>query len=364
MVLLPSLKIGKHIARYPIIQGAMARVSGPRLASAVANAGGIGLISTFGIGLNPGEHRLQSSRKRIFEANQTALIDALKSARQRSPYGIIGVNVLVATRDYRSLAITAADQGADLIVTAAGLPLDLPDYLSDYPDVALVPIVANVDAAKQLCETWLSQYNRLPDAFIVENCKLIGGHFASQCEEGTNATIGMAIAQLKHHLNHDLKVDIPVIVTGGIWDRADIDAMMAISADGVQIGTRFITTRECDAAPRYKEFFCQANDKDLVTVPSPVGKPARAIRNPFIEDVFSQSPTVEKRCVANCLESCLCRDHGKMYCLIQALTRAAEGDIEQGLIFSSGAFKPVEEIISVAELMTVLTQPIGISHPV
>jgi nitronate monooxygenase len=359
---LPSLVIGQHITRYPIIQGAMAvRVSGASLAGAVANAGGVGLISSFGIGLNSPYFGPKHKRKKFFEANQLALIDELEKARTISPEGIIGVNILVATKDYPELAQTAAAHGANLIVTGAGMPLTLPKYVQDYPKVALVPIVANVQSAETLCETWQKDYQRLPDALVLEHCKLIGGHFASQCEEVDVSTLETTIAQLRGYLNR-LGLNIPIIVTGGIWDRSDIDRMFVIGADGVQIGTRFITTEECDADRHYKEFHLQAHAKNLVTVPSPVGKPARAMRNQFAEDVLSNSPTLDKRCIANCLESCLCRDKRTNYCLLQALSKAAQGDIEQGLMFSGGAVKPVEKILSVAELMASLTEPIPIGR--
>jgi NAD(P)H-dependent flavin oxidoreductase YrpB (nitropropane dioxygenase family) len=356
MPTLPSLKIGQYIARYPIIQGAMAvRVSGANLAGAVANAGGIGLISSFGIGLNSPYFDLNNKKRRFFEANRLALIDELQKARQISPNGIIGVNILVATRDYPVLAKTAAAHGANLIVTGAGIPLNLPEYTKHYPDVALVPIVANLESAQIVCETWQQRYQRLPDAIIVENCKAIAGHFASQCEENNVSTIETAIAQLQDYLKQNIRANIPLIVTGGIWDRTDIDRTLALGADGVQMGTRFITTKECEGERRYKEFHLQAESKNLVTLPSPAGKPVRAMENLFTQKVLANSPTIEKRCLANCLESCLCRDNGKTYCLLQALSLAAQGDIEQGLIFSGGAVKPVEEILSVAELMEVLT---------
>jgi nitronate monooxygenase len=351
--ILPALRIGKHIVRHPIIQGAMAvRVSGAKLAGAVAKAGGVGLISSLGIGLSS-PHFDRRKRGSFFTANRLALIDELHKARMISPTGIIGVNILVATRDYPVLAETAAAHGADLIVTGAGLPLQLPEYTANYPDVALVPIVANVQAAQTICETWQQRYDRLPDAFIVENCKQIGGHFASQCEDDA-VTIQTVIAELRNYLAR-LGVEIPLIVSGGIWDRTDIDRMMSIGADGVQIGTRFITTNECDADLRYKEFHVQARSEHVVTVPSPIGKPGRALRNTFAEQAMADLPTLERRCIANCLASCLCRDTGKTYCILQALSKAAQGDVEQGLMFSGGNVRPVEQIVSVAELMAALT---------
>jgi NAD(P)H-dependent flavin oxidoreductase YrpB (nitropropane dioxygenase family) len=329
-------------------------VSGAGLASAVANAGGVGLISSFGIGLNSAYLGTKYKKAQIFSANQLALIDQLQKARQISPQGIVGVNVLVASKDYPVLARTAAAQGANLIVTGAGLPLTLPEFVRDYPEVALVPIVANLEAAQVICATWQTQYQRYPDALILEHCRLIGGHFASQCEAMDESLLSTNFIQLRDYLDR-LGLNIPIIITGGIWDRSDIAQVLAMGADGVQIGTRFITTVECDAHPQYKAFHLQSCAQDLVTIPSPVGKPARVIRNSFAQAVLSGASTLEKRCIANCLESCLCRDKGITYCLLQALNQAAQGDIDQGLLFSGGAVQPVEKLLSVAELMASLT---------
>ncbi len=355
MSTLPPLRIGQHIVRHPIIQGAMAvRVSGGQLAGAVAQAGGVGLISSFGIGFNSAVGA-ENKKQRLFVANQLALIDQLQIARQISPTGMIGVNILVATKDYPALVQTAAAHGANLIVTGAGIPLHLPAYTQAYPELALVPIVANLLSAQQLCETWHAEYQRLPDAFILENCRLIGGHFASQCEQGEVPTLETTIRQLRHYLSQRFATNRPLIVTGGIWDRSDIDQMLAIDADGVQIGTRFITTFECGADQRYKEFHLQSDAQQLVMIPSPVGKPARVIHNRFTETLLSNSSSLDKRCFANCLASCLCRDKGQTFCLLQALAKASQGDTEQGLIFAGAAIKPVQQILSVAELMAMLT---------
>ncbi|MUG92588.1 nitronate monooxygenase [Scytonema sp. UIC 10036] len=357
--ILHPLRIGKHVARYPIVQGAMAvQVSGAKLAAAVANAGGVGAIASLGLGLHSPYFR-QRKRGNFFEANRLALIDELTKARTLSPNGAIGVNILVATKDYPVLAQTAAAHGANFIITGAGVPLTLPMYTADYPDVALVPSISDLLSAQTICESWQRQYNRLPDALIVENCQMVGGHF-TQCEHVNTPEFSTEslISQLRDYLEQKLGVIIPLIVTGGIWDRSDIDRILAIGADGVQIGTRFITTEECDADQRYKECHLKACPEDIVTVPSPVGKPSRALRNPFAQQAIAGSSTaLERRCVANCLEACLCRDTGKTYCLLQALAKAASGDVEHGLIFSGANVKYTERIMSVAELMAVLTQP-------
>ncbi|WP_199322633.1 nitronate monooxygenase [Calothrix anomala] len=359
--ILSPLRIGKHLARYPIVQGAMAvRVAGANLAGSVANAGGIGTIASMGLGLSS-PYFEQRKRSSFFKANRLALIDELTKVRQISPDGIIGVNVLVATRDYLILAQTAAANGANLIVTGGGLPLSLPEYTADYPDVALVPSVANLYSAQLICQTWQQKYNRLPDALIVENCQFVGGHF-TECDRVNlpGFSVATVLYELRHYCQEKLGVKIPLIVTGGISDRTDIDLMMVLGADGVQIGTRFITTEECDADRRYKEYHLNAFREDVVTVPSPVGKMTRALRNTFAQEVMDGCLSKEQRCIANCLETCLFRDTGKTYCILQALAKAANGDVENGLIFSGANVRYTEQIMSIAELMAELTQPCNI----
>ncbi|MBI4781720.1 MAG: nitronate monooxygenase [Oscillatoriophycideae cyanobacterium NC_groundwater_1537_Pr4_S-0.65um_50_18] len=352
---LPPLKIRHHIAHYPVVQGAMAvRVSGANLAGAVANAGGVGVISSLGLGLNSSYSSNQPKRGSFFEANQLALIEELQKARALSPTGIIGVNVLVATKDYPTIAQTAAENGANLIITAAGLPLNLPDYTANHPEVALVPMVCGLEAVQTICRTWQEKYDRLPDAFIVENSKTVGGHIGTTCEN-PNSGIEYLIPQIQNYLQNHLKVDIPLIAAGGVWNRSDVERMLALGASGVQVGTRFITTEECDADRRYKEVHLNARSQDVVVVPSPVGKPARALHNVFAEKAIAASPNLERRCIANCLQSCLCRDGRQSYCILQALANAAGGDVENGLIFSGANVGRAERILSVAEVMAELT---------
>ncbi|HEY9641453.1 MAG TPA: nitronate monooxygenase family protein [Coleofasciculaceae cyanobacterium] len=362
------MKIGQHIAQHPIVQGAMAvRVSGANLAGAVANAGGVGVISSLGLGLNSPYFEAQGKRGNFFNANRLALIDELQKARAISPDGIIGVNILIATRDYPTLARTAAANGANLILTAAGLPLTLPEYTADYPDVALVPMVCGVDAVQTICQTWQQQYHRLPDALIVENAQAVGGHIGTTCETFNDSIAGL-MSKILAYL-HQLGANIPLIAAGGIGRRSDVDRMLALGAKGVQVGTRFITTVECDADRRYKEFHLNALPQDRMIVPSPVGKPARALRNAFAEQAVLEKTVhpnatvrtnagtskLERRCIANCLETCLYRDTQQTYCILQALARAAGGDVENGLIFSGTHMGQTERIMSVAEVMAELT---------
>ncbi|XGV96640.1 MAG: NAD(P)H-dependent flavin oxidoreductase [Leptolyngbya sp. BL-A-14] len=351
---LPSLRLGMHIARYPIVQGAMAvRVSGAKLAGAVAQAGGVGVISSLGLGLHSPYFDPRSRHSDFFRANQLALIDELQAARAISPTGVIGVNILVATRDYPMLAQTAAANGANLIITGAGLPLSLPEYTAGYPDVALVPMVCGLDAVQTICQTWHQRYHRLPDGFIVEHSQAVGGHIGTTCES-FDSRIEVLLPQVRAYLQKQWGAKIPLIAAGGIWDHQDVQRMWLIAADGVQVGTRFITTEECDADRRFKECYLDASPDEVVIVPSPVGKPARALYNAFAERAIAASPALDRRCIANCLESCLCRDTRKTYCILQALATAARGDVENGLLFSGANIGRATQITSVAAVMAEL----------
>jgi nitronate monooxygenase len=362
---LPPLQIGRHCSRYPIIQGGMGiRISGARLAAAVANAGGIGIVSAVALGVNSPYFEIQQPnvtkrKEQFFAANRLALIDELQKARALSPEGILGINAMVAARDYETLVRTAVEQGINLIISGAGLPLQLPEYTVDHPDVALVPIISTTRAARLLCRRWEHHYGRLPNALVVENPNSAGGHLGAKVQEIGDPALEaeQVIPELLDYLHHELGQPIPVIAAGGIWDRSDIDRMLAMGASGVQIGTRFITTDECDAHPRYKEFHLQAKPEEVVLIHSPVGLPGRALRNPFVEKVLAASADLEKRCLANCLHTCRCRDEQDLFCIVQALDKAARGDVENGLIFSGSNAGRAQTMMSVADLMEELVQP-------
>jgi len=362
MTQLSSLQIGQHIARYPIIQGGMGiRISGANLAAAVANTGGIGVISAVALGLNSPyfditQPNVRKRREQFFEANQLALIDEIKTARNLSPNGILGINVMGAAQDYETLVRTATAQGVNLIISGAGLPTQLPEFTSGYPEVALVPIVSSTRAARIICRKWERQYDRLPDAFVVENPNSAGGHLGAKSEELGDRALDaeQVIPELVAYLHQEVGQSIPVIAAGGVWDRQDIDRMLALGASGVQIGTRFIMTDECDADIRYKEFHLNAKPEDVVIIASPVGMPGRALRNAFVEKAIANSPDLEKRCLASCLHVCKCRDEQKHYCIVQVLDKAARGDIENGLVFSGSNAGRAKRILSVTELMAEL----------
>jgi nitronate monooxygenase len=263
---------------------------------------------------------------------------------------------MVAAQDYETLVRTSAEQGINLIISGAGLPMQLPEFTSDYPEVALVPIVSSTRAARIMCRKWERNYGRLPDAFIVENPNSAGGHLGAKLEELGDRALDaeQVIPELVTYLQQELGKAIPVIAAGGVWDRGDIDRLLALGASGVQIGTRFITTDECDADIRYKEFHLHAQPEDVVVISSPVGMPGRALRNAFVEQAIAGSLDLDKRCLASCLHVCKCRDEQKYYCIIKVLDKAARGDIENGLVFSGSNAGRAERIIPVAELMAEL----------
>jgi nitronate monooxygenase len=333
------------------------RISGARLAAAVANAGGVGIISAVGLGWNsPYFDETERSPKRragqLFEANRLALIDELAKARELSPDGIIGVNVMMAARDWETLVETAATHGANVVIAGAGLPLSLPAHTLQHPEVALVPIVSSVRAAKIITRRWQKQYQRQPDGFVVESPKYAGGHLGASADaiDDPAYSLEQVVPELVNYIQQDFDTPAPVIAAGGIWDRKDVDHMLALGAGGVQVGTRFITTFECDADDRYKQVHLKAKPEDVMLVPSPVGLPGRAVRNPFVDRVIAQEDMSEP-CTANCLQACRCRDSRETYCIMKALNRAAAGDVDNGLIFSGAHAGRAQALTSVEEVM-------------
>jgi nitronate monooxygenase len=355
---LPSLSLGTHFVPYPVVQGGMGiRISGARLAAAVANAGGVGIISAVGLGWNspyfdPTERRPKRRTEQFFEANRLALIDELRKARELSPHGVIGINVMMAARDWQTLVETAVGHGADLIIAGAGLPLSLPAHTLDHPEVALVPIVSSVRAAKIITRRWQKQYQRQPDGFVVESPKYAGGHLGAAADaiDDPAYSLEQVVPELVAYIRHDFDHSVPVIAAGGVWNRADVHHLLNLGASGVQVGTRFITTFECDAEDRYKQAHLQAKPEDVMLVPSPVGLPGRALRNSFVDRVMAGEDMSEP-CTANCLQACRCRDSRETYCIMKALNRAAAGDVDNGLIFSGAHAGRAQTLRSVEEVM-------------
>lgn len=349
----PELRLGKHRPRYPLIQGGMGvLISGPRLAAAVAREGGVGTIASVGVACRSSSY---FQGRNYFQANQLALRDAIHEARAAAPGGVLAVNAMVALTDYDLHITTACESGIDVLITGAGLPLKLPELTKNFPDVALVPIVSSVRAAQLIVRKWEKSYGRLPDAFVVETPLHAGGHLgATKMEHVTDPAFSLeaVVPELVSTVEKEFQADIPVIAAGGIWTAEDMEAVFALGARGVQVGTRFACTHEGDASDRFKQAYIDAREEDVVVIMSPVGIPGRALRNPFVERYLAGN-VESKPCIANCLTFCSYKKERKAFCIAQALIDAYEGRWEEGLFFCGDNVTRCTRMESVPEIFDV-----------
>lgn len=310
---LPQLKIGMLRPRWPIIQGGMAiRISTGRLAGAVADAGGIGIIA----GTAMSEEELGAE---------------IRIARAIAPKGIIGVNVMFAIRRFAELVHAAIDEGIDVVISGAGFSRDMFAW-GRAGNVAIVPIVGSAKLAR------VSQ--DLGAAAVVVEGKEAGGHL------GTDRSVEALVPEICE------AVDIPVIAAGGIVEAADVVKAFDMGADGVQMGIRFAASKESNAADALKEVYLRATDEDILLIPSPVGLPGRAIRNRFTEDLAAGRLEPVKECIA-CLKKC-----SRTFCIRDALCRAQQGDVETGLIFSGQYVGRVREVLPAKEIIDRLVRQV------
>ncbi len=347
----PSLRIGDLLARVPIIQGGMGvGISLSNLASAVMREGGIGVIAAAMIGM--GEPDIGSNYR---EANIRALTREIRAARAKAE-GILGVNIMVALTNFSDMVRTAIKEGADIIFAGAGLPLDLPSYVQG-ARTKLVPIVSSARAASIICKKWMSKFAYLPDAFVVEGPKA-GGHLGFKPEQIDDPQYALdrivpEVIEAVREYEERAQRPIPVIAAGGVYDGADIHKFLQLGAAGVQMGTRFVATHECDADQRFKEAYIQAKPEDIQIINSPVGLPGRAIISSFLEDVkrgLKKPFTCPFHCVATC-------DYTKSpYCIGLALTNAKKGLLQHGFAFAGANAWRVDKIISVRELIDSLRE--------
>jgi NAD(P)H-dependent flavin oxidoreductase YrpB (nitropropane dioxygenase family) len=341
-----ALKIGNLSVAVPIIQGGMGvGISLSGLASAVANEGGIGVISSAGLGL-----LYKDFSDNFLEASIHGLKEEIRKAREKT-IGVIGVNVMVAMTNYVDMIKTAIAEKVDVITTGAGLPLDLPSFLKKDSITKLIPIVSSARATKIICEKWKSNYDYLPDAVIVEGPKA-GGHLGFKEDQigDNNYSLEKLVPEIVDELKifeEKYNISIPLIAAGGIYTGEDISNIMKLGASGVQMGTRFVTTDECDASNGFKQAYIDAGEKDIEIIKSPVGMPGRAIFSNFIQKV-RDGKKQPKKCPFKCIKTC---DIDKSpYCIIIALINALKGNFENGYAFAgSNAFRATK-ISSVKEI--------------
>ena len=259
------LIIGDLVAKIPVVQGGMGvGVSLSNLAGAVAKAGGIGIISTAQIGYQMEEYDNDAQN-----CNLIAIADEIAKAKRIAEGGIVGVNIMVATTDYENVE-AAVKAKADIIISGAGLPMDLPGYVEG-SNTKIAPIVSSKKATMVIVRQWMRKYNKLPDMVVIEG-PLAGGHLGFSREEIDNykkESYDQEIKSIIDYINEisiENNVTIPVVVAGGIFDRNDMEHYLAMGAGGVQIASRFVATEECDASLKYKEAYIAAKKEDIIIV--------------------------------------------------------------------------------------------------
>ena len=364
---LRPLVIGKLKAVRPVIQGGMGvGISLSSLAGAAAKAGGIGIISTAQIGFSRPDFK-----KNPMEANLKAIHTELEKARKIAPEGILGFNIMVATKEYAKYVKEAVKAGADVIISGAGLPIDMPKFVKEAEGredcssrrTMIAPIVSSVKSAMVICRMWDRKYQTAPDFVVVEGPRAGGhlgfsreqlteygadtDHVAETYDEGKYDSEIRGIIDLVKSFAEKYGKKIPVISAGGVFDHKDVLHHLALGADGVQVGTRFVTTEECDAPMAYKKAYLDAGQEDIVIVKSPVGMPGRAIKNKFLEQV-SKGPLKVEWCF-QCLEHC--NPAQVPYCITKALINAAEGRIDDALLFCGSNAYRCEKIETVEDVM-------------
>ncbi len=345
------LKIGNLTVKVPIIQGGMGvAISLSGLASAVANEGGIGVISAVGIGMTEPDYI-----KNFRNANKRALRKEIKKARELSPQGVIGVNIMYAVSDFDDLLKVAIYEKIDVVFISAGLPLknpvNLPVEVLENSGVKIIPKVSSARAANLIFKYWSNHYNWVPDGIVIEG-PLAGGHEGFRKKDLIDPQIKLSdliteTVKVLKPFEEEFNIEIPIIAAGGIYTGKDIHDIFRSGAKAVKMGTRFVPTFECDADEKFKETYISAKKEDIVLIDSPVGLPARVVKNKFVEDILKgiKKPV---NCPWKCLKTC---DYKEVsFCIAQSLFNAAQGKMEEGFAFAGTNAYLTEKIISIKEV--------------
>lgn len=343
-----GIKIGEKESKYPIIQGGMGvGVSMHRLAGNVSKEGGIGIISTADIG-----YQEKDFNENPLKANLRAIGKEIKKAREiAGEKNILGVNIMVALNNYKEIVKECVKNKIDLIVSGAGIPKELPEYVQG-SETKIAPIVSSLRCCKLIVKHWIKKYNYVPDMIVIEGPEA-GGHLGFKKEELREdekpklEEITTEIVDYIDEIKKEYNKEIPVIAAGGIWDNKDIKKYIDLGASGVQMATRFVATYECDASDSFKQAYINAKKEDIKIINSPVGMPGRAIYNNFIKQTESVKCKIDK--CYNCIKTCNVAN--TPYCITKALVNAVKGNIENSLIFCGSNVDKVKEIVSVHKLM-------------
>jgi NAD(P)H-dependent flavin oxidoreductase YrpB (nitropropane dioxygenase family) len=304
---LPELKIGSFIAKIPIIQGGMSiRVSTSALAVPVAECGGIGTIGGSGIPVPELQEDIRKAKK--------------------ATKGVIAVNIMYAMKDFYELVMASIEAGADMIITGAGFSRDI-FKIGKQHNIPIVSIVSSPGLA--------TMAEKLGASAVIVEAAEAGGHL------GTDVALRDLFPSIRKEISK-----VPLIAAGGITNGFEMAEMMdKYGADGVQIASRFVLSKECSVSQAFKEAFLKAKEEDIVLVSSPVGMPGRAIKTPFVDKMLKNEDISASKCVFKCLKKC-----NYKYCISERLMAAFNGDVENGLVFSGANTFKMKEILSVKEI--------------
>ena len=307
------IKLGNHELPVPLVQAGMSMgIAASGLASAVAIEGGLGLIGALEIGQGrPGyeENRLETNLRTVREE----VSRARKLTEEAGGKGLIGISIMWNRPHVDKYIETAVKAGAQVIVTGGAIPKDLPKYCSDR-NVALVPTVSSKRAVSAIMRTWTQKYNRTPDAFIFQGPQaagLLGFRMeqldrAREAQYRTMAAVGAELSKLEN---------CPLIFGGGIYSREDAVRAYQYGADGYLLGTRFVTTRECDAPEEFRKLYLNCSENDVTIIRSPMKTSVRVLSTPFAGRLDKEGT--------------------EDYDIVEAAVRGVQGDLENGLVFCS-----------------------------
>lgn len=343
-----GIKVGNKQCKYPIIQGGMGvGVSLHNLAGNVSKEGGIGVISTADIG-----YLEKDFVKKPITANLRAIGKEIKKAREIAGEDkIIAVNIMVALKDYAEMVKECVKQNIDLIISGAGIPKELPEYVKN-SNTKIAPIVSSLRCCKLIVKHWIKKYSYVPDMIIIEGPEA-GGHLGFTLDELKKnekpklEDIAKEVIEYIKEVEKETHQEIPVIAAGGIWDAKDIKRLIRLGASGVQMATRFVATHECDASIEFKQAYLNAKSEEVKIIKSPVGMPGRAINNEFIKKMETEKCKIDK--CYHCIKTCNLVN--TPYCITKALINSVKGEVDKGLIFCGSNVDRIDKIVSVHQLM-------------